>query len=139
MDALNDCINNDQLTDFEKTILLCRKHGWSYAQIQQILGNPSKKLIRATLLKVAPELIDMDCNHNKLKAEPTKSYEKRMLNWLNTHTWTPETEEETFVFWLTDNQLVMKGEYVYGKSKFRDLDETTQQQVYNEIINYNGV
>lgn len=33
----------------------------------------------------------------------------------------------------------MKGEYVYGKSKFRDLDETTQQQVYNEIINYNGI
>ena len=46
----------------ERMCVILRKNGSSYRHIQVCLGNPSKKWIRQTLLKWAPELIENNKN-----------------------------------------------------------------------------
>lgn len=41
----------------ERLCVILRNEGCTYTQIQRFLGNPSKKWIRQTLLKWAPDLV----------------------------------------------------------------------------------
>ena len=68
-----------QATDFDKCIILLRSYKWTYGQISSKLGSPSKKAIRESLLKWAPELIEEDCNRQKLKAKERASKEEFIL------------------------------------------------------------
>lgn len=55
------------MTQLEQQILELRREGYTYRGIQRQLGNPSKKMIKDTLKKYAPELLgDIVENHNKL-------------------------------------------------------------------------
>ncbi len=54
-------------SDFELSILIMRTNRESYGFIQKKLGDPPKKKIREILLKFNKDLIDIDCNYNKLK------------------------------------------------------------------------
>ena len=68
-----------QATDFDKCIILLRSYKWTYGQISSKMGSPSKKAIRESLLKWAPELIEEDCNRQKLKAKERASKEEFIL------------------------------------------------------------
>lgn len=46
------------ITDLEIAILQLKKEGNTYNQIQSLTGNPSKKIIRETLLKYSPNLLN---------------------------------------------------------------------------------
>ena len=51
----------------QNKIVELRKEGYSYAGIQLRLGNPSKKFIKETLKKLAPDLVgDVVENFKKL-------------------------------------------------------------------------
>lgn len=65
-----------EATDFDKCIILLRSYKYTYGQISSKMGSPSKKAIRESLLKWAPELIEEDCNRNKLKAKERASREE---------------------------------------------------------------
>lgn len=53
--------------DIQDKIVELRKEGYSYAGIQLKLGNPSKKFIKETLRKLAPNLLgDVVENFKKL-------------------------------------------------------------------------
>lgn len=53
--------------DIQDKIVELRKEGYSYAGIQLRLGNPSKKFIKETLKKLAPDLVgDVVENFKKL-------------------------------------------------------------------------
>lgn len=55
------------MSDIEIKIIELRKEGYTYRGIQIQLGNPSKKMIKDTLKKYAPELLgDVVENYNKL-------------------------------------------------------------------------
>lgn len=124
---------NEEWTDFEKCVILLRTKGCSYGDIQSYLGNPSKKLIRQTLLKYTPELIDLDCNRHKLKAGPVKSIEKRLINLLKSkNQWSVETDEDIFDFEIKDDKLIMSSD-LYGNEEFLSWDITTQNQIFNLI------
>lgn len=76
----NDIINNySDASDFDKCIILLRTYKLTYGQISSKMGSPSKKTIRASLLKWSPELIEEDCNRNKLKAKERASKEEYEL------------------------------------------------------------
>lgn len=48
-----------EITDkMERLCVILRSEGHTYTYIQRCLGNPSKKWIRQTLLKWAPDLIE---------------------------------------------------------------------------------
>ena len=66
-------------TDFDKCIILLRSYKLTYGQISSKLGSPSKKSIRESLLKWAPELIEEDCNRQKLQAKDRPSKEEFIL------------------------------------------------------------
>lgn len=68
-----------EATDFDKCIILLRSYKWTYGQISSKMGSPSKKAIRASLLKWAPELIEEDCNRQKLQAKDRPSKEEFIL------------------------------------------------------------
>lgn len=73
-------------TDFDKCIILLRSYKLTYGQISSKLGSPSKKSIRESLLKWAPELIEEDCNRQKLQAKDRPSKEEFILmNLLKKH------------------------------------------------------
>lgn len=67
------CLHNDEFDGklpadikLKSDIIKLRSDKYTYSGIQLRLGNPSKKFIRNVLLDYAPELIDIDCNYNKL-------------------------------------------------------------------------
>lgn len=66
-------------SDFEKCVILLRAHKYNYGQISSKLGSPSKKAIRAALLKWTPELIEEDCNRGKLAPKERASKEEFIL------------------------------------------------------------
>lgn len=66
-------------TDFDKCVILLRSLKLTYGQISSKMGSPSKKAIRASLLKWAPELIEEDCNRQKLKPKERASKEEYEL------------------------------------------------------------
>ena len=76
----SEILNNyPEANDFDKCIILLRSMKLSYGQISAKMGSPSKKAIRATLLKWAPELIEEDCNKQKLKPKERASKEEFVL------------------------------------------------------------
>lgn len=68
-----------EASDFDKCIILLRTYKLTYGQISSKMGSPSKKAIRASLLKWAPELIEEDCNRQKLKPKERPSKEEYEL------------------------------------------------------------
>lgn len=46
------------IEDFDSWILTFASEGFTYGEIQKIMGNPSKKKIRQILLKYNPELLN---------------------------------------------------------------------------------
>lgn len=77
-------------SDFDKCVILLRSYKYTYGQISSKLGSPSKKSIRESLLKYAPELIEEDCNRQKLKPKERASKEEFILiNLIRKH---PEIE-----------------------------------------------
>ena len=68
-----------EASDFDKCVILLRSYKWTYGQISSKMGSPSKKSIRASLMKWAPELIEEDCNRNKLQAKERASKEEYEL------------------------------------------------------------
>lgn len=77
-------------SDFDKCVILLRSYKCTYSQISSKLGSPSKKSIRESLLKYAPELIEEDCNRQKLKPKERASKEEFILiNLIRKH---PEIE-----------------------------------------------
>lgn len=82
--------NYSNATDFDKCVILLRFYKYTYGQISSRLGSPSKKSIRESLLKHAPELIEEDCNRQKLKAKERASKEEfTLINLIKKH---PEIE-----------------------------------------------
>lgn len=82
--------NYPEANDFDKCIILLRSYKWTYGQISSKLGSPSKKAIRASLIKWAPELIEEDCNRNKLQSKERASKEEfTLINIIRKH---PEIE-----------------------------------------------
>ena len=82
--------NYPEANDFDKCVILLRSYKWTYGQISSRLGSPSKKAIRASLVKWAPELIEEDCNRSKLQAKERASKEEFILiNLIRKH---PEIE-----------------------------------------------
>jgi len=56
------------MTELEVKIIESRKEGLTYHAIQLKLGNPSKKFIKDTLIKYAPELAgDKVVNYGRRK------------------------------------------------------------------------
>ena len=82
--------NYPTANDFDKCVLLLRTYKLTYGQISSKLGSPSKKAIRASLIKWAPELIEEDCNRQKLQPKERASKEEFILiNLIRKH---PEIE-----------------------------------------------
>ena len=71
--------NYPEAIDFDKCIILLRSMKLTYGQISSKMGSPSKKAIRESLLKFTPELIEEDCNRNKLKPKERASKEEFIL------------------------------------------------------------
>lgn len=79
-----------EATDFDKCVILLRYNKLTYGQISAKLGSPSKRTIRESLLKFTPELIEEDCNKQKLKPKERASKEEFILiNIIRNH---PEVE-----------------------------------------------
>jgi len=56
-----------KMTELQEKIIELRKEGYTYAGIQLMLGNPSKKFIRQTLLEYEPDLVgDKVKNYHRL-------------------------------------------------------------------------
>ena len=130
--------NYPNTSDFDKCVILLRTYKLTYSQISSKLGSPSKKTIRECLLKHAPNLIEEDCNHNKLKAKDRASKEEFILiNLIRKH---PEIESyymghsslgnwkfvtvEGRLYYIEDDQSV---------NAFGDFDHVCQYQ-FLEII-----
>lgn len=82
--------NYPTANDFDKCVVLLRTYKLTYGQISAKIGSPSKRAIRASLMQWAPELIEEDCNRNKLQAKERASREEFILiNLIRKH---PEIE-----------------------------------------------
>jgi len=115
---------------FEKSVIALRRNGWNYGDIQQKLGMPPKKQIRAALLKWAPELID----NSKTKIITVSTPESELYNIIKSH------NNEIFDMWgdkwtlfIQDNKLLYTDKT--GTWEFSDWDENTQSQILDEIKN----
>ena len=115
---------------FEKSVIALRRNGWNYGDIQQKLGMPPKKQIRAALLKWAPELID----NSKTKIITVSTPESELYNIIKSH------NNEAFNMWgdkwtlfIQDNKLLYTDKT--GTWEFSDWDENTQSQILDEIKN----
>lgn len=71
--------NYPTANDFDKCVILLRTYKLTYGQISAKIGSPSKRAIRASLMQWAPELIEEDCNRNKLQAKERASREEFIL------------------------------------------------------------
>ena len=123
---------------FDLCILLLRTYKLTYGQISSKMGSPSKKAIRESLLKWNPDLIEEDCNRNKLKAKERASKEEFILiNLIRKH---PEIES----YYMGDPLLgtwkfvIVEGRLFYieednSVSAFGDYDYVCQYQ-FLEII-----
>lgn len=130
--------NYPEANDFDKCIILLRTYKWTYGQISSKLGSPSKKAIRASLVKWAPELIEEDCNRQKLKAKERASKEEfTLINIIRKH---PEIESYYMGHPLLGNWkfVTVEGRLFYIEEDnsvwaFGDYDVICQNQ-FLEII-----
>jgi hypothetical protein len=133
--------NYPEATDFDKCIILLRSMKLTYGQISSKLGSPSKKAIRASLLQWAPELIEEDCNRQKLKAKERASKEEfTLINLLRKH---PEIESYYMGHRILGNWkfVTVEGRLYYIEEDnsiwpFGDYDFVCQYQFLNLIKDY---
>lgn len=131
-------INYPEATDFDKCIILLRSMKLTYGQISSKMGSPSKKAIRESLLKFAPELIEEDCNRNKLKAKDRASKEEfELINLIRKH---PEVESYYMGHPILGNWkfVIVEGRLYYIEENgevfpFGDYDHVCQYQFLNII------
>ena len=127
-----------EANDFDKCIILLRSYKWTYGQISSRLGSPSKKAIRASLVKWAPELIEEDCNRNKLQAKERASKEEfTLINIIRKH---PEIKSYYMGHPLLGNWkfVIVEGRLFYIEEDnsvwpFGDYDIVCQTQFLNII------
>lgn len=75
--------NIPDLSNLEKIVIYLKYKQRTYSDIQYFTGNLGKKQIRKILTEKAPNLLEIDCNHNKLKAkEKTSSIEWNIIQLL---------------------------------------------------------
>ena len=130
--------NYPEATDFDKCVILLRYMKLTYGQISSKMGSPSKKAIRASLLKWAPELIEEDCNRNKLKPKDKASKEEFILiNLIRKH---PEIESYYMGHPILGNWkfVIVEGRLYYieednSVNAFGDYDFICQYQFLNII------
>ena len=130
--------NYPEANDFDKCVLLLRSYKWTYGQISSKIGSPSKRTIRESLMKWAPELIEEDCNRNKLQAKERASKEEFILiNLLRKH---PEIESYYMGHPLLGNWkfVIVEGRLYYIEENnsvwaFGDYDIVCQTQFLNII------
>ena len=130
--------NYPEANDFDKCIILLRSYKWTYGQISSRLGSPSKKAIRASLVKWAPELIEEDCNRRKLQATERASKEEfTLINIIRKH---PEIESYYMGHPLLGNWkfVTVEGRLFYIEEDnsvwaFGDYDIVCQTQFLNII------
>ena len=133
--------NYPEATDFDKCVILLRSMKLVYGQISTKLGSPSKKAIRASLLQWAPELIEEDCNRQKLKAKERASKEEFILiNLLRKH---PEIESYYMGHPILGNWkfVIIESRLYYieednSVNTFGDYDFVCQYQFLNLIKDY---
>lgn len=138
--------NNDYIqqfkdaTDFDKCVILLRYNKLTYGQISAKLGSPSKKSIRESLLKFTPELIEEDCNKQKLKPKERASKEEFILiNLIRKH---PEIESYYMGHPILGNWkfITVEGRLFYieedeSVNAFGDYDFICQNQFLSIIKN----
>ena len=130
--------NYPEATDFDKCVILLRSMKLTYGQISSKMGSPSKKAIRESLLKFTPELIEEDCNRQKLKAKERASKEEfTLINIIRKH---PEIESYYMGHPLLGNWkfVTVEGRLFYIEEDnsvwaFGDYDTICQNQ-FLEII-----
>lgn len=110
--------------DFEKCIISLRLKGWTYGNIQKVLGMPPKKEISKVLQKWAPEIID----NSKKKEIKISMWESELYNLIkNIEPIAIRIEDELYTFYIKDNIL-----QYFDESgtiiMFRDINEIMQQQ-----------
>ena len=129
--------------EFEIAVVYLRKKNRTYSEIQQWLGNPSKKTIREVLLKWNPNLINIETGQIKkkdLSNKPSK-YEYILMNLL-----TNNLNKQFYVFCdsMSSKELwkfiICEKRLFYIESDgetymFGDWDECTQNQILQEIKN----
>lgn len=137
--------NYQEANDFDKCIILLRSMKLAYGQISAKMGSPSKKAIRASLLKWAPELIEEDCNRNKLKPKERASKEEfTLINLIRKH---PEIESYYMGHPILGNWkfITVEGRLYYIEEDnsvwaFGDYDYICQYQFLTIIKNQlNGI
>ena len=122
----------DDATDFDKCVILLKKNHCTYKQIQKWLGNPSKELIKESIQKYIPELLEVYDNKNKLKCQQNLN-EKRLIGLLKTSN---NNEYDLDEFGLTNFKIVNGNLYFVDETtqcyKFIEYDERTQLSIiYN--------
>ena len=124
----------------EKCIILLKRRKMTYKQIQNILGNPSKEIIKSVILKYEPELLNVDCNQNKLQSNKNQ-IEQRVIGLIRKYKqFTYDLDEfDECTFNIIDNKIMFCDEY--GQEYYFDqLDQRTQLSIlYNiaRILNVN--
>lgn len=105
----------------------------TYKQIQKILGNPSKEIIKAAILKYEPSLLNIDCNRHKLQSTKNQT-EQRIIGLIrkfNQFKFDLDEFDEC-EFNITDGKVSF-----YDKSGdhycFNELDERTQLSILYNI------
>ena len=130
--------NYPEATDFDKCVILLRSAKLTYGQISSKMGSPSKKVIRESLLKFTPELIEEDCNRNKLKAKDRASKEEfTLINLIRKY---PEVESYYMGHPILGNWkfITVEGRLYYieednSVNAFGDYDFICQYQFLNII------
>lgn len=124
----------------EKCIILLKRRKMTYKQIQNVLGNPSKEIIKSTILKYEPELLNVDCNQNKLQSNKNQ-IEQRVIGLIRKYNqFTYDLDEfDECTFNIINNKIMFCDEY--GQEYYFDqLDQRTQLSIlYNiaRILNIN--
>ena len=117
----------------EKCIILLKRRKMTYKQIQNILGNPSKEIIKSTILKYEPELLNVDCNQNKLQSNKNQ-IEQRVIGLIRKYNQfiydLDEFDECTFN--IIDNKIMFCDEYKQ-EYYFNQLDQRTQLSILYNI------
>ena len=117
----------------EKCILLLKRRKMTYKQIQNVLGNPSKEIIKSTILKYEPELLNVDCNKHKSQSNKNQ-IEQRVIGLIRKYNQfiydLDEFDECTFN--IIDNKIMFCDEYKQ-EYYFNQLDQRTQLSILYNI------
>ena len=125
------------INNLEIAILQLKKENCSYPQIQKLVGNPSRKFIRETILKYEPSLLEDNNSSQKSNITPKKRIIGLIQKFNKFDFDLDEFDESTFS---------IQGDKLYWKDwkgevwDFDEFDERTQLSIlYNiaRILNIN--